>query len=155
MKKLITILFLTASLLSITTPVIASPIPNMPEKIIMFQTNNEFLPVYQQPLNQTSYVTNNPSVLNQVWSEKISGYILFAHNNLAGEIFTHMEVFQQIIVTYSTGRKEVFQVVGFKEVLRGTTTMLNNPDYNNPNILVMQTCIDDKTAMLVITYKIN
>jgi hypothetical protein len=153
MKKIILTLFMTILCLSnINSPVVAS---TMPPKIIMFETNGERIPVYQQPLNQPSYVTEIQNQLNQVWSERISGKIIFAHNYLAGEIFLRMQALQIITITYSTGQKVDYIVAGFKKVQRHTTTMLNNPDYNNPDILVMQTCIDNSTAILVIAYKIG
>jgi len=128
---------------------------SMPQRIIGFSINGSHNPVVQQPINQVSLVSENPIAITQVWSDRIHGRILVAHNYLAGQMFLNMKYGDIVTITLPDMTTEKYQVVAFKEVDLNTTTMRNNPNYNNPDVLVMQTCWDDKSAVLVTAYKVD
>ena len=119
-------------------------------KIIGFTYQGRLYPVYQQPLNQISYIYNDAADITQMWTDQFDGQVLFAHRYfLAGEVFASLELYDTVKINYYSGEEIIYIVRGFDTVKIGDP-IDTVKYYDDPNILVMQTCIDDEYALIVI-----
>jgi hypothetical protein len=74
------------------------------------------LPVVQQPLGDTNYVSKNDGEVTQFASASRYGNIgLLAHNYLSGKFFSQLRIGEEVQLIYSDGRGETFVVM---EILR-------------------------------------
>jgi hypothetical protein len=85
----------------------------------------EDLPVVQQPLGDTNFVSPEDGVVTQFASASSYGNIgLLAHNYLSGQSFSRLEIGQELSLVYKDGRTESFVVV---EILRYRALDPKNP----------------------------
>lgn len=117
-------------------------------------------PVVQQPSGQPAFVSQMDNTLTQFGMASSYGSLGFlAHNTLAGESFTDIELYQQITVVYGDGHYITYQVMDIRSfqatapsspyssfIDLETHKTLSASDlfletYGTKNSLVLQTCI--------------
>lgn len=83
------------------------------------------LPIVQQPANNAAFVSPNDNEITQFGMASQYGNVgLLAHNFLSGELFSQLQVGQEIRLVYGDGRVEYFIVT---EILRYQATQPTSP----------------------------
>ncbi len=119
------------------------------------------LPVVQQPVDDTTYVSDTPGVVTQFgMASQFGGVGMLAHNTLAGANFSRLGLNQLIALVYGDGTLRLFRVAAIRtfQALDPGNAYSNFIDQENPgeilsagqvfieiyghaNQVVLQTCM--------------
>lgn len=77
----------------------------------VYVSNVMSFPVIQQPIGNPGYVSPDPDVITQFsMASEVGNVGLLAHNHLAGQAFTNLDVGHEVRLVYGDGRVEYFIV---------------------------------------------
>jgi hypothetical protein len=142
----------------------ASIINGQAEQVVGVYVPGVFaLPVFQQPADQASYVSDQDETITQFSSVNKYGSIgLLAHNYLSGERFFELGEGQDVVILHGDGHHESYRIYkidryqaltptsvysNFIDLADPTQTIITAGDvfnriYTKPDQLVFQTCIE-------------